>query len=479
MEKIINELLQNKPYFDVSSLTGELAYNRVFKVNDRALTLIHLAAVRSPKVLRQILTFKPDLNQVLMDGAWVTTSYHCTSFTPLFMAILNAKKENAMALIEAGSDLTITCPISGHSALSLAIFSEQWDLALELFNRKATLPLQEKRQNISILEKLTQSKDARAQRLKNKVFETLKFPALNYRYTNKQLANMRWRVLPTQLLWDLELGSSLESILKVQSPKLKQLIYKKIFKEEEINFTFLSFFYIFAELDLEYNFLCKLFEQMNMDEVYSWTESDHKRIAATIFFLKRFYSNKMIENFLMRTYLNRQEDDLEKFDGLWHDVFAQAEMLENELKDHQIKKLLPKKLKNLLHFHDEISLMMNKRNQQNYELTQSDLTSLHKLKFKDYTIIVPSMNYELIHAGIALKICVGGGQYGKKIIAKESQIIFLNKNDEIIYCVEFDFERKEIIQAKSLYNANMPDSMEAELQGLLNRTLWWPGRSGA
>lgn len=474
----MQELLQNKLYFEVEQLTEHLPYNKIIRVNDRALTLLHLAAIRSNKVLKRVLEFKPNINQTLMDAAWVTTSHHCASFTPLFMAILNGKKDNAMTLIEAGADLTLTCQISGHSALSLAIFCEHWDLALELFNRKATLPLQEKRQNISILEKLTQSWDLRAKKLKHLCFETINFPALRYRYTQEQLANMRWRVLPTQLLWDLELSESLEAVLKVESPKIKQVIYEKIFKKDEINFTFLSFFYIFSGLDLEYNFLCKFFSQVEIDEAYSWTESDHKRIAASIFFLKRFYSDKMIENFLMRTYLTREEEDLENFDGLWHDVYAQAELLENELKDHQIKRILPKKLKTLLQFHDELSIMMSKRNQKNYPLEQMDLNSLHNLKFKDYSIWVPNTNYELIHTGIELKICVGGGQYGKKIIEKESQIIFLKKDEKVIYCVEFDYDRKDIIQARALYNAHMSETLESELQDLLNRTLWWPGRSG-
>lgn len=111
------------------------------------------------------------------------------------------------------------------------------------------------------------------------------------------------------------------------------------------------------------------------------------------------------------------------------------------------------KNKNLHIIHDKVSNLLTKLNQVNYKLNQEELASEYDgLKYEQLTIKVPLMNYDLIDLGENLNICVGNGYYSKKVLNKESKIIYLLKNDEINACLEFNSNNMRCIQARGLHN---------------------------
>lgn len=87
---------------------------------------------------------------------------------------------------------------------------------------------------------------------------------------------------------------------------------------------------------------------------------------------------------------------------------------------------------------------------------------------EDFKIFIPKTNLDLYKTGLELSICVGNGHYFEKILSQSSQILILVKDDKPVYCIEYDWSAKTIIQGKGWTNKAMPKSLKRKLDKLIN-----------
>jgi len=129
----------------------------------------------------------------------------------------------------------------------------------------------------------------------------------------------------------------------------------------------------------------------------------------------------------------------------------------------EVKRKNPRSLKelhNCIQFWQEVGELQY--------IPDSDLKKIESQKVGDFYIYIPKSNIDLFEYGQKMKICVGNGSYFKKIVSKQSQIIFLKKENSPIYCVEYDYSLKKIIQAKGFLNKEMPFFLQYKLNSLIN-----------
>lgn len=477
MEEIVKLLFAEKPYLAarvVPILTDNIAYNQIFKINNASYTLIHLAALRDSKILKKMLSFKPKLDQLIDVPPTIHNPCSSVFVTPLMLAILSGKIENAKLLINAGADINQVCRTSGHTAASLAICCQKWQLAEELLDLGGTYELQERKGDFSILERITQLPST-PESLKKKIFSRHSFSALRGLYPSKEYEQFVWRIIPAQLFKDLQAKENLIEVLALSGKKIKSIVFNKVFKPSHLNFSYLSFYYILKDLNFNYDLFCSLLGEIKIANYYSWNEGEIDYIQHSLKYLKTVYSEKQVITLLKNSYKD-PDADLNLFNGFWQDIFFMCYRLEQDEKS--LKNYLPKKPKNITKIHDYLAFLLAKEEQDNYPLHQEDLEKvLSGSKFKDFKIYIPKNNHDLVGLGLEMHICVGNGVYGQKIVKKDSEILVLNGQTET-YCVEIDARHREILDAKANFNEEMPKDLRQELQSFLNCRLWWPGREG-
>ena len=150
------------------------------------------------------------------------------------------------------------------------------------------------------------------------------------------------------------------------------------------------------------------------------------------------------------------------------DIIKQENFINSLTRDILKKIKKPKYISDIQRqYHIEISLNSSKI--KNTKLNQK-INIFNNINIQEYTIHVPNTLSELAQASKALRICVGQGDYyANKVLEFQSQILFLNKNNEIHYCVEIDPSRFfQIIQAEGLFGKNMPQDLVDSLQKIID-----------
>lgn len=92
---------------------------------------------------------------------------------------------------------------------------------------------------------------------------------------------------------------------------------------------------------------------------------------------------------------------------------------------------------------------------------------LDQMKIGKYTIHIPRNNSELIEAGAVLSLCVGNNVFATQMALGNEIILIIKEKQKPIYCVEYSFLSKKIIQAKTYYNTHMNDELYKSLENLL------------
>lgn len=270
-------------------------------------------------------------------------------------------------------------------------------------------------------------------------YPRIKWDKLNYR----PMANHILLAMNTTSLEELSLN-----LYKTKSSKIKKLLATKIFPKEKllINYGILNLSCIFKELSFDYNHIITFMESASeqLNNLY-FNNNNYLKIKQFIKELQQFYPQDRIIKIL----INNDQEHLAESLKLCAEL-TDVVKKENSLR---FKPIIPLKPKNLAQIYDSLAKCVGKIQQRNYPLDQDFLKQIHGKKFLEYTISVPAYNYDLIDAGVNLKICIGYGHHGQKIINKESFVAFLVKDKKIYYCIELDEFR--IIQAKGKLNKEL------------------------
>ncbi len=99
------------------------------------------------------------------------------------------------------------------------------------------------------------------------------------------------------------------------------------------------------------------------------------------------------------------------------------------------------------------------------ELDQDDISWISGKKVLGMEVYVPQFSNELDACGRDLGICVGNGSYTRKVLNKEVNIVFLKKNNRVVYCVEFAGD--EIVQCKGRSNKLPPVGVRQSLSWVI------------
>lgn len=113
--------------------------------------------------------------------------------------------------------------------------------------------------------------------------------------------------------------------------------------------------------------------------------------------------------------------------------------------------VFPKDAKDLLEIHDYYAKEVNKLKHPltPFPYEEKDLR-LNK-KIEDFEIKLPLNNHELVSWGQDQHHCVGS--YAKKVLTRQIFILGVFKNQELKYCIEYDWRKRNILQFLGKYNA--------------------------
>lgn len=158
------------------------------------------------------------------------------------------------------------------------------------------------------------------------------------------------------------------------------------------------------------------------------------------------------------------------------DLAIEAQDILNMIKKVEANNIpLPKKPKSFADLRILLIRLMRKVEQNNYELTpQLGIKVLERIKLKteELSVHVPVNNFDLIDASHFINICVGSGEYAKKIMDNESLIVLLKSEDKLKYCVELNYDNFfTIIQAKGEGNSAISKELHLELQEEISKIM--------
>jgi hypothetical protein len=117
-----------------------------------------------------------------------------------------------------------------------------------------------------------------------------------------------------------------------------------------------------------------------------------------------------------------------------------------------------KDLKTCKELHDWTSKEVTKIKHKPFDLNQVELFRLDGLNLDKYTLHVPKTNIDLINAGRELSICIGSTYYAEKALMKETCLLLLKENEELVGAIEF--KDGALIQAKFSNNRDMPNDLK-------------------
>ena len=98
-----------------------------------------------------------------------------------------------------------------------------------------------------------------------------------------------------------------------------------------------------------------------------------------------------------------------------------------------------------------------------------NLPSFHGAKVGEYQIFVPSKTKDLMDAGLALNICVGGAQYERYMAKKKAAIFMLTKDGQFSHCVEIRKNMYHFYFEQAVGHRNI--HMDSSLKKALVKTL--------
>lgn len=178
--------------------------------------------------------------------------------------------------------------------------------------------------------------------------------------------------------------------------------------------------------------------------------------------LKNYSNNRII------TILSNGFSKIELRDTLFMYDSIKKYCLVNNL-DFRI--FLLKKPKSIKEIHNFFQIHIHKIGRDNIPIN-SDLPKkilkLDNASFKDFNIVIPKNNKELILIGQKLAICVGNSFYAFSMSSGSIVIFLLYKNNNIQYCIEYNIKSKTINQAKTYYNIEMDFNLKNDFLKFIN-----------
>lgn len=185
-------------------------------------------------------------------------------------------------------------------------------------------------------------------------------------------------------------------------------------------------------------------------------------------------TNKTNEN-NNKDLINFRAVDYSRTNWLINDTNDAIELIkEHGLWDNFINTYKFKDYNNMYKLHDLVVRTSQQMHHRDFDLTdgQSAISELDGIVQNDYRIEVPISNYKLIEFGTILHNCVGN--YGRKIVRKESFIFGIYYKNEITYCVELvpRLNNLEIRQFLGKYNESVSDEIKKPFIELLSEKLF-------
>lgn len=143
--------------------------------------------------------------------------------------------------------------------------------------------------------------------------------------------------------------------------------------------------------------------------------------------------------------------DKNHFVTTWRDYLQQCEKLELDTKSNFI--LFPR---NLQEKHEEytklIKLMRDEKLDQGIKVQYDKWNELLSYQAGSLRIEVAESHKLILEEGEALRHCVGSSRYSENMVEGRKLILFLRKNDEPYYTIEFDVEKMKVVQNRGLRN---------------------------
>jgi hypothetical protein len=117
------------------------------------------------------------------------------------------------------------------------------------------------------------------------------------------------------------------------------------------------------------------------------------------------------------------------------------------------RNFLLKKPKHIIDICKKIASNYQKIAQENFPLTQENISFLNNYKIGKYTISLPNDAHHLIDIGRKLNIFIGNSHYANKIKKQKCNVLLLKTDNNIVGCVELIEDK--VIQSKGTNNLNI------------------------
>ena len=234
--------------------------------------------------------------------------------------------------------------------------------------------------------------------------------------------------------------------LNINNKKVKKSFLQNIWNNQNcsINFKLIYFIDLINEkFDIDHQLLIPFFDKsihLNISDIILLLENCHKKLNWS---LKKSLNLIIKSNFLTLTDNNILQD--------CNEMISRFTNYDKNTIQESLNKIQKKNFSSYHKLHDELSIILSKMNQPNFELSQAINESFNNktlnIKNEKFEIYVPKTNHELIELGIKFSHCVGNGYYADQILRKESFIIVLKQENQLITCIEFDYNLSKIKQS--------------------------------
>ena len=288
------------------------------------------------------------------------------------------------------------------------------------------------------------------------VFNFIFTPNQTMQLINRKIINFSF-LYPENYLFDIQSISyaplkdisSMEQLfikLKINNKKVKKSFLKNIWDDQtcSVNFRLIYLIHLINEkFDIDHQLLIPLFEKsinLNISDIILLLENCHTKLNWS---LKKSLNLIIKSNFLTLTDNNILQD--------CNEMISRFTNYDKNTIQESLNKIQKKNFSSYHRLHDELSIILSKMNQPNFELSQAINESFNSktlnIKNETFEIYVPKTNHELIELGIKFSHCVGNGYYADQILRKESFIIVLKQESQLITCIDFDYNLSKIKQS--------------------------------